>query len=543
MTVSHLVRRGVEVISTKMEDGDVPDFRKIEVGSPWLAGLLVITVFAFVFAIFSVDYTYGMLVPTLAAVESSNPELYYRVETDPANKAPGDPADLDMEVATAPPQPITSKLRTTIRHLRARAGRLSRFRGFSMFLLSCSARGLFTSFFPVSRTFVIGQFVIGLTTHILLANLDVAWVHIVISEPSPKRSYKRIPGFRSLKKIAPAAAFEHLLTNGVLYVALFIINHVQGLHELVELGPDANVSSGTYKAAFGLISIATLIQCFTAVPARAIFVRVAASMLPDEDEAIVPFDRSFGGKLVPEVVGGGVLSIRDAWTTFDRDGLTRYIKAVVKAFAMKVSVFLLFSMLITVTEYNSIFLLSLPFANESLQQTPPPLIAMATTAAGRMLSRQLQQMQSDKDIPGISCGLVDSNIFEWEVMLMISDDVKLYGGGFFRARLTFPSEYPHMPPKMKFESPLFHPNIYPNGDVCISILHPPEEDKYGYESAAERWSPVQTPETILLSVISMLSSPNDESPANVEAARLWREDPKEFKKRVRKCVRDSLGEE
>ena len=54
---------------------------------------------------------------------------------------------------------------------------------------------------------------------------------------------------------------------------------------------------------------------------------------------------------------------------------------------------------------------------------------MATTPAGRMLSRQLSQMQSDKDIPGISCGLVDNNVFEWEVMLMISDDVKLYGGG------------------------------------------------------------------------------------------------------------------
>lgn len=51
---------------------------------------------------------------------------------------------------------------------------------------------------------------------------------------------------------------------------------------------------------------------------------------------------------------------------------------------------------------------------------------------------------------------------------------------------------------------------------------------------------MQTPETILLSVISMLSSPNDESPANVEAAAMWRENPAEFKKRVRKCVRDSL---
>lgn len=56
---------------------------------------------------------------------------------------------------------------------------------------------------------------------------------------------------------------------------------------------------------------------------------------------------------------------------------------------------------------------------------------MATTPAGRMLSRQLQQIQSDKDIPGISCGLVDNNVFEWEVMLMLSDDVNLYGGTFY----------------------------------------------------------------------------------------------------------------
>lgn len=56
-------------------------------------------------------------------------------------------------------------------------------------------------------------------------------------------------------------------------------------------------------------------------------------------------------------------------------------------------------------------------------------IKMATSPAGRMLTRQFQQMQSDNDsIPGISCGLVDNNVFEWEVMLMISDDVKLYGG-------------------------------------------------------------------------------------------------------------------
>ncbi len=114
--------------------------------------------------------------------------------------------------------------------------------------------------------------------------------------------------------------------------------------------------------------------------------------------------------------------------------------------------------------------------------------------------------------------------------------------------MTFPPEYPHLPPKLTFQTPIpFHPNVYPNGDLCISILHPPEEDRYGYESASERWSPVQTPETILLSVISLLASPNDESPANVEAARLWREEQagqsKEFRRRVRQCVRESLGED
>lgn len=169
---------------------------------------------------------------------------------------------------------------------------------------------------------------------------------------------------------------------------------------------------------------------------------------------------------------------------------------------------------------------------------------MATSAAAGLLSRQLKQIQTDKDtIPGISCGLVADSVFEWEVMLMLSDDMPFYGGGFFRTRLSFPSEYPLQPPKMRFVTPIFHPNIYPNGDVCISILHPPKDDEYGYEQAGERWSPVQTPETILLSVISMLSSPNDESPANADASKLYREEPKEFKKRCRKCVRDSLEDE
>jgi ubiquitin-conjugating enzyme E2 G1 len=46
-------------------------------------------------------------------------------------------------------------------------------------------------------------------------------------------------------------------------------------------------------------------------------------------------------------------------------------------------------------------------------------------------------------------------------------------------------------------------------------------------------------ETILLSIISMLSSPNDESPANIDAAKEWRETKEDFKRKVSRIVRRS----
>ena len=54
--------------------------------------------------------------------------------------------------------------------------------------------------------------------------------------------------------------------------------------------------------------------------------------------------------------------------------------------------------------------------------------------------------------------------------------------------------------------------------MCISILHDPGEDKFGYERPEERWLPIHTVTTIMMSVISMLADPNDESPANIDAA-------------------------
>jgi ubiquitin-conjugating enzyme E2 G1 len=145
-------------------------------------------------------------------------------------------------------------------------------------------------------------------------------------------------------------------------------------------------------------------------------------------------------------------------------------------------------------------------------------------------------------------GLTTTRLGRIFLLLLSLTAINVIIGGNFRARLVFPPTYPLMPPSLTFQTPIpFHPNIYENGKLCISILHPPGEDQFGYEAASERWSPVQSPETILLSTISLFHSPNDESPANVEAARLLREERegknKEFRKRCRKCVRESLGEE
>ncbi|PKU38084.1 ubiquitin-conjugating enzyme e2 r2 [Limosa lapponica baueri] len=94
------------------------------------------------------------------------------------------------------------------------------------------------------------------------------------------------------------------------------------------------------------------------------------------------------------------------------------------------------------------------------------------------------------------------------------------------AHIKFPIDYPYSPPTFRFLTKMWHPNIYENGDVCISILHPPVDDPQSGELPSERWNPTQNVRTILLSVISLLNEPNTFSPANVDASvmfRKWRD--------------------
>lgn len=112
--------------------------------------------------------------------------------------------------------------------------------------------------------------------------------------------------------------------------------------------------------------------------------------------------------------------------------------------------------------------------------------------------------------------------------------------GFYRALLKFPFDFPNNPPEMIFQTKMWHPNIYPDGKVCISILHPPGEDEFNQqESADERWRPIIGVEAILVSVFSMLldDKPNLNSPANIDASKQFKENHAEYIKKVKRLAR------
>lgn len=158
-----------------------------------------------------------------------------------------------------------------------------------------------------------------------------------------------------------------------------------------------------------------------------------------------------------------------------------------------------------------------------------------------MLNKQLTELLR-KPNEHFSVGLVDdSNLFLWDVLIVGPRDT-LYEGGLYRAQLHFPYSYPEMPPKMIFLSQMWHPNINASGRVCISILHPPSSRPLteSYELPSEQWSVVQSVETIIMSVISLLSDPNLESPYNVDAAIQMRKDFEGYKRKVRMLAAKSI---
>ena len=134
-----------------------------------------------------------------------------------------------------------------------------------------------------------------------------------------------------------------------------------------------------------------------------------------------------------------------------------------------------------------------------------------------------------------SCAPTDSMLI-WD-FTMIGPPDTLYENGIFTGIINFSQSYPIKPPTVVFNN-ILHPNIYTTGNVCISILHE-GTDVYGYEKDYERWNPSQNINSIMLSILSMLSAPNFESPANIDASVLWKENPSKYEAMIYKLVSKS----
>eukprot|EP00792_Barthelona_sp_PAP020_P007256 TRINITY_DN3131_c2_g1_i1.p1 TRINITY_DN3131_c2_g1~~TRINITY_DN3131_c2_g1_i1.p1 ORF type:complete len:165 (-),score=45.14 TRINITY_DN3131_c2_g1_i1:41-535(-) len=154
--------------------------------------------------------------------------------------------------------------------------------------------------------------------------------------------------------------------------------------------------------------------------------------------------------------------------------------------------------------------------------------------SNRRLQQEAKQFHRNEN-DFITAGPSEDNLYLWRAVIFAPPDCP-WTGGVFKAELRFPENYPMVPPEMRFTTPVYHPNVYQDGKVCISILHPPGDDPYGYEHASERWSPAQSVESILISVLSIFSDPNFESPANIDCAIQFRDDKEGWNAQVQQCV-------
>lgn len=98
----------------------------------------------------------------------------------------------------------------------------------------------------------------------------------------------------------------------------------------------------------------------------------------------------------------------------------------------------------------------------------------------------------------------------------------IWEGGLYPLTLEFSEEYPAKPPRCKFPEYFFHPNVYPSGLVCLSILN-----------ENEGWRPNITVKQILVGIQELLDNPNPNSPAQSDSYTLYTKDIKRYEKAVK----------
>jgi ubiquitin-conjugating enzyme E2 D/E len=136
----------------------------------------------------------------------------------------------------------------------------------------------------------------------------------------------------------------------------------------------------------------------------------------------------------------------------------------------------------------------------------------------KRLQKEVSEIQKDTPV-NCSAGPNNNDLFNWEATIIGPTETP-YEGGIFKLKILFPADYPFKPPKITFETPIYHPNINSNGGICLDILK-------------DQWSPALNITKVLLSICSLLDEPNPDDPLMPEIAQLFKSNKAEFNRLAR----------
>lgn len=112
--------------------------------------------------------------------------------------------------------------------------------------------------------------------------------------------------------------------------------------------------------------------------------------------------------------------------------------------------------------------------------------------------------------------------FSFSILILTGPKDTPYEGGIFFIDIELDNQYPFVPPKMRFITKCWHPNISSvTGAICLDILK-------------DQWSPALTLKTALLSLQALLSSPQPDDPQDAVVASQFLKEYEEFSKQARK---------
>uniref|UniRef100_A0A803YR20 Ubiquitin-conjugating enzyme E2 T n=1 Tax=Meleagris gallopavo TaxID=9103 RepID=A0A803YR20_MELGA len=117
------------------------------------------------------------------------------------------------------------------------------------------------------------------------------------------------------------------------------------------------------------------------------------------------------------------------------------------------------------------------------------------------LSRELTMLSAEPP-PGISCWQSGARLDELRAQIIGAAETP-YEKGIFDLEVIVPERYPFEPPKIRFLTPIYHPNIDSAGRICLDVLKLPPKGA---------WRPSLNISTLLTSIQLLMAEPNPDDP-------------------------------